>query len=241
MKTLDEMIKAGALFVINHSGGKDSQAMTIKLSKMIPREQLVIVYAHLPEVDWDGSIEHITATCFGIPVYKCQAVKTFFDMVEKRQMFPSPQYRQCTSDLKRGPIDKQIRALLIERGLSMVVSCMGMRAQESPGRRKLETWKLNERNSVAGRTWYDWLPIHDMTTDQVFESIHSEGQKAFWIYYEGATRKSCAFCIMASEHDLKVSARLRPELAQKYIETEERIGFTLRMDRKPLREILAGK
>ena len=111
-----ELAQEGALFVISHSGGKDSQAMTIKLSKMVPKDQLVIVYAHLPEVDWDGSVEHIKATSFGIPVYTCQAVKTFFEMVERRQKFPSPQYRQCTSDLKRGPIEKQIRAILKERG-----------------------------------------------------------------------------------------------------------------------------
>ena len=36
-----------------------------------------------------------------------QAGKTFFDMVEHRQMFPSPKNRQCTSDLKRGPIAKK--------------------------------------------------------------------------------------------------------------------------------------
>jgi 3'-phosphoadenosine 5'-phosphosulfate sulfotransferase (PAPS reductase)/FAD synthetase len=37
--------------------------------------------------------------------------RTYLEMVEQRGMFPSPQYRQCTSDLKRGPIEKFIRSL----------------------------------------------------------------------------------------------------------------------------------
>jgi hypothetical protein len=36
-----------------------------------------------------------------------------------------------------------------------------MRAQESSARAKLETLQLNQKNSKAGREWYDWLPIHD--------------------------------------------------------------------------------
>ena len=39
---LDE-IQKGALFVINHSGGKDSQAMMIKLLEFVPKEQIVVV------------------------------------------------------------------------------------------------------------------------------------------------------------------------------------------------------
>ena len=45
------MIRAGALVVLNHSGGKDSQAMTILLSRVVPRAQLVAVHAPLGEVE----------------------------------------------------------------------------------------------------------------------------------------------------------------------------------------------
>ncbi len=45
------MIRAGALVVLNHSGGKDSQAMTILLSGIVPRTPLVAVQAPLGEVE----------------------------------------------------------------------------------------------------------------------------------------------------------------------------------------------
>ena len=38
-----DMIRADAIVAINHSGGKDSQAMTILLSRIVPRDQLVAV------------------------------------------------------------------------------------------------------------------------------------------------------------------------------------------------------
>ena len=242
--TLRQLIKAGALFAINSSAGKDSQAMTIRLARIIPHNQLVIVHSHLPEVEWDGSVEHIEKYSFGIPVYVCQAVKTFFEMVEHRGKFPDAKRRQCTSDLKRGPIDKQIRAIAKERGCKLFVSCQGMRAQESPNRSKLKTFKLNERNSIAGRTWYDWLPIHSKSTAWVFDTIHNAGQKAFFVYYRGITRKSCRFCIMGKRSDLKLAKQISEELGQgwiykKYRDFEDRSGHTLQMSKQNLDQLTA--
>ena len=46
-----EMIRRGALVAVNSSGGKDSQAMTILLSRIVPREQTIVVHAPLAEVE----------------------------------------------------------------------------------------------------------------------------------------------------------------------------------------------
>lgn len=125
-----------------------------------------------------------------------------------------------------------------ERGLKTVVSCEGMRAEESHGRSKLERFKRYEGQSIAGRNWYKWLPIFSKSTDQVFKIIHNEGQKAFWTYYEGMSRKSCCFCIMAKKSDLQIAAKLKPELYQKYVDLEIQIGHTLQMSAKSLPDIL---
>ena len=49
------LIERGALVAVNHSDGKDSQAMTILLSRIVPREQLLVVHAPLGEVEWPGT------------------------------------------------------------------------------------------------------------------------------------------------------------------------------------------
>jgi DNA sulfur modification protein DndC len=223
---IENLIEAGALFVANHSGGKDSQCMYLELTEIIPDSQLVVIHAHLPEVEWDYTIEHIEETTFH-PLYVVQARKTFFEMVHHRKMFPAPKYRQCTSDLKRGPVEKQVRALLKERDIKIVVNCMGLRADESPGRAKKEVFKL--KYETKNYNWYEWLPIHNYSTQDVFNRIELAGQKPFWIYAEGMKRKSCSFCIFSTDEDLKLAAELRPQLCQKYIKTEQLYNHTLTM------------
>ena len=57
-----ETIRAGALVAVATSGGKDSQAMTILLSRIVPRDRLVAVHAPLDEVEWPGTVEFIRST-----------------------------------------------------------------------------------------------------------------------------------------------------------------------------------
>lgn len=224
---IQSLIDRGALFVVNNSGGKDSQAMLIYLRDVIPAEQLLVIHAELPGVEWEGTLEHAQAISQGLPFVVVKAQKTFFDMVDSRQNWPSPSYRQCTSDLKRGPIEKAVRHWISENGLNgIVVNCMGLRAQESCTRAKAEAFKRSERNSKAGREWYDWLPIHSWSKDDVILAVKKAGQQLHWAY-QHVSRLSCVFCIMGSKADLAAAATLNPDLYAKYVAKEREIGKTL--------------
>ena len=230
---INTLINRGALFVVNHSGGKDSQAMMIKIRELVPHDQILVIHADLPGADWPGTWDHVLRYTDGFEVQKVVAGKSFFDMVRKRQMWPSPTYRQCTSDLKRDPINKAIRHHIKKHGLSgLVVNCMGLRKEESCMRAKKDPFTYNKRESKAGREWYDWLPIHDMSTTEVFDTIRQAGEKPHWAYEKGMERLSCVFCIMASQDDLTTAARLQPELYRQYVELEKEIDFSFVMPRK---------
>ena len=54
-----ELRDRGAVFFINHSGGKDSQTQTLELARLVPVDQIVIVHADLCEQDWDGAFDHL--------------------------------------------------------------------------------------------------------------------------------------------------------------------------------------
>ena len=234
------LVDRGALFVINHSAGKDSQAMTILLRQHIPAEQLVVVHADLGDVEWEGNRTHILDTIGSLELITCRNPnKGLLDMVEQRGMWPSVGQRQCTSDLKRGPIETAIRRHLAAHPefQGLVVSCMGIRAAESPARSKQRDFRFSPRNSKAGREWYEWLPIFGLTTEQVFEMIERAHQEPHWAYRAGMSRLSCVFCIMASKSDLRTAARLNPELYQRYVELERRIGHTLSMSGQTLEEV----
>lgn len=260
-----KLISRGALFVVNHSGGKDSQAMYLVLRAFIPASQMVIVHADLGAVEWAGAVDHIKATTTSEPLHICRSRRTLLQMIEERGMFPSPQQRQCTSDLKRGPIERTIRTIVeirikkwvgrgpdarigtqeradaLAAGMGLIVNCMGMRAEESSGRAKLTPFKLHTGNSKAGREWYDWLPIHEMLEDQVYETIAAAGQRPHPVYLQGMRRFSCVFCIMASEEDLRTAARLAterpellndPDLYRKYVALERKTEHVMLMPTK---------
>ncbi|EIS7449346.1 phosphoadenosine phosphosulfate reductase family protein [Citrobacter sp. FDAARGOS_156] len=244
---IQSLIDAGALFVSNHSGGKDSQAMLIKLLDVIPSRQLVVVHASLGAIEWPGALElaRDQAKSAGVPFIVARASKTLFEMVERRfenrpevPSWPSASTRQCTSDLKRGPIQREVRRYAKANGFKTIVNCLGLRAQESTGRAKRKALsKMGISNSV--NTWFEWLPIHELLTGEVFATIRNAGQHPHYAYALGNERLSCVFCIMASRNDLQNGARNHPELLEKYAALEKRTGYTMHMNRIPIRELAA--
>lgn len=227
---IEGLVDAGAIFYVSHSGGKDSQAMYSLMCQSIPHNQIVVVHASLGDVEWPGIIEHIKQNITH-NLNIVQAGKTFLGMVEKRGMWPSSQHRQCTSDLKRNPIEKFIRHDMKARGGGLAINCMGLRAEESSARAKRQPFKEKTSQSVAGRKVWDWLPIFDLSTSEVFQVIAGAGQQPFWAY-KSNERLSCVFCIMGSRNDLRHGAECNPDLYRRIIELEKKIGHTMFMKNK---------
>lgn len=242
-----ELVAAGALVVSNHSGGKDSQAMLIRLLDIVPRSQLVVVHASLGAVEWPGALElaRDQAAAAAVPFIVATARKTLLEMVERRfatrpevPSWPSASTRQCTSDLKRGPIQREVRAFAKAHGFKTIINCLGLRAEESPGRARRKPFgRMAISNSVL--TWYEWLPIHGLSTEEVFAAIAGAGQRPHYAYGLGNDRLSCVFCIMGSARDAANGATHRPELLRQYEELEQRTGYTMHQTRVPLRELVA--
>jgi 3'-phosphoadenosine 5'-phosphosulfate sulfotransferase (PAPS reductase)/FAD synthetase len=236
---IKEFIEAGATFYVSHSGGKDSQAMYALLRKHIPYNQIVVIHAHLKGVEWPGVIEHIRLNVDHYvnvvhAVKKDGNEKTLLGMVEERGMWPSSSCRQCTSDLKRSPIMKFIRHDVRSRQTNpqkLAINCMGIRAEESAARAKKQPIRFNVSESCNVRDVWDWMPIFDLSTEEVFQEIEAAGQKPFWTY-ERNERLSCVFCIMGSVNDLRHGAERNPELYQQYVELEQKIGHTMFMKGK---------
>lgn len=222
------LITRGAIFFVNHSGGKDSQAMFNYIARLVPKEQIFVIHACLGDVEWPGVIDHIRATIGSYELHVCRARRTLLEMIEERGMFPSPSMRQCTSDLKRGPIERTIR----QSGHKLIVNCMGMRSQESPHRAKLAILKFSAKNSKNGREWYDWLPVQDWRTEQIFSYIAECGQVPHYAYGLGMSRLSCIFCIMSSKSDLTIAAKHNPRVFKIYVNLERSTGQVMMMPTK---------
>ena len=140
------MIQAGALVAINTLGGKDSQAMTILLSRIVPRDRIVADHAPLGEIEWPGTIEHIETTLpAGVPLTFAPVAfgKSLLDRLEERGMFPGVRQRWCTAGHKRGPTERELRRYLKAhpRFGGRLVSCLGLRRDESAACAKRVPWR----------------------------------------------------------------------------------------------------
>lgn len=166
------------------------------------------------------------------------------EQVEARGMWPSPQQRYCTSDQKRAQVHRAYTALtsktqgarlgLKRSGMpsARILSCQGMRAEESPGRAKKAPFQRDARASNGRRIVDNWLPIHAWTQDEVWTRIRA-GRSSDLVhpaYALGMPRLSCCFCIFAPKAALMLAGKHNPELLDAYVGVEERIGHRFRKE-----------
>jgi hypothetical protein len=88
-------------------------------------------------------------------------------------------------------------------------------------------------------TWYEWLPIHGLSKDEVFTTIRDSGQEPHYAYGLGNDRLSCVFCLYGSKGDIQNGGRHLPRLLEKYDAIEKRTGYTMHISRIPIMEIAA--
>lgn len=244
MQVLQDLIAdPKVLFFCSHSGGKDSQAMYITLRDVVPADRLIVIHADLGEMEWTGTFEHVQKYVTH-ELYKVKSEKSFFDITRERGMFPSGKVRFCTDKLKTDEIMKLACSILRERGFTTGVNCTGIRSEESPGRAGKPAFALNDdfstkpRTKVTtmhhGLTFYDWMPIKELMTEDVYRMILGAGEELHAAYTFGMSRLSCCFCIMGSRTDMKISAQHNSELLEKYRALEVELGHTMFYDNGPI-------
>lgn len=249
------------VILVNSSAGKDSQAMLDLVAQGARLDQLVVAHADLGRVEWPGTRELAQAQAkhYHARFEVVQRGQDLLDQVEERGMWPGPSTRYCTSDHKRDQIAKLMTKLADERHLGKgkasrlgrpvrILNCLGLRAQESDGRRdcpKCErkparmaactrclgtgdhpTFERDTRASNGRREVHTWLPIHAWTVDQVWARIKASGVPHHPAYDQGMKRLSCMFCVFAPAHALKIAGRANPALLDAYCGVEARIGHS---------------
>lgn len=210
-----DALTSGASLVVSISGGKDSQAMARHLaSERLQRGwsgHAEAVHADLGRAEWAQTPAHVErcAAESGLPLVlvrrergdlvsriedRLSTVSTLDPTRPAKPFWPSAAQRYCTSDLKRGPIQKHVRSLGdgAARGEgrgTVVVSAMGMRAAESHARRKRPVLSVDRKvtsthlrdlspeaalaaqRASGGRLVLAWLPIHAWSDADVWREL----------------------------------------------------------------------
>lgn len=230
------------IILVNTSAGKDSQAMSDYVMQLAREadvvERVVFVHADLGRVEWQGTMalaaEHAAHYGRRFEVVRREK-RDLLEEVEARGMWPDKKNRYCTSYYKRDQVAKVITKLVDEHlalyprkiyGAAKVLNCIGIRAQESPEREKMQPLEVNVRLTNGKRVVTDWLPLHNWTLEMVWDHNRAAGTRSHYAYDLGMPRLSCVFCVFAPKAALEIAGRHNPELLDAYVAVEEKIGHT---------------
>ncbi|MBR4663346.1 MAG: phosphoadenosine phosphosulfate reductase family protein [Lentisphaeria bacterium] len=233
-----------SLIVISTSGGKDSLCTMLETVREARRQKVghrVICVNCDTGADWPDAkdVAKAQSSALSIPFYVVRPNISIPDYIEKRGMFPSMKCRFCTR-LKTGAIDKFIRNIYPANKESKILSVTGERREESPHRQKLADFEPHPVLTAGKRQVFQYRPILEWSLEKVWQTIHESGIQPHPAYEEyGNERLSCALCVFGCEKDLRNGAKVRPDLAKRYLAIEQRTGFTFRYGQS-LHDILTG-
>jgi len=235
MKRIIEQIEVtpenAQVIFVNHSGGKDSQAMMIRLVQMGYADKLVVVHADLGEMEHEPMHRWIESITPGFKVNVVKSSHDFFSIARHKGRLPASGAQFCTDTLKTQPCYKFMREYMKIHGLNRGINALGIRAQESGPRSMRQAFKQLEAMTAPtkNRFFAEWLPIFDFKIDDVFSIIASAGQQPHRVYSEGWSRLSCVICINGKKSEHAKAREIRPELYQKMAELERELGRSIRI------------
>lgn len=252
---VSDLLARNCVVAVGVSGGKDSDACAIAVSRHLdqightgPR---VLIHADLGRVEWRDSLPScqrlaqrlgwelvVVQRKAGDMLARWQGrwannVARYHDLSCVKLILPwsTPSMRFCTSELK---VDVITSALKKRFPGQDIVNVAGIRRQESENRRRMPVSSPQaklQRKGCAGLTWnaiIEW-PIEDVLATN--KSAGLELHEAYAVY--GASRVSCAFCIMSSLPDLMAATSCADnhELYTQMVELEAASTFAFQGNR----------
>lgn len=141
----------------------------------------------------------------------------FLDLCLLRGGFPSMKRKFCTDYLKIRPIHDQVIEPLYDQG-KIVCQWLGVRRDESVGRRTAKRWQLT---TLADWQYWVWRPLLDWTLLDVLEKLRQHDVPLNPLYEQaGVSRVGCWPCINAKKAEIRTVADLTPEAIDKLREWE---------------------
>ena len=250
----------GAYFVFSLSGGKDSGAAAIAVSRWLdeighPRDRRAAIHADLGRIEWasTGTIVAQVARRAHAPLTVVQrrsgglierwtqrfesalARYTRLETYALIQPWSSSALRFCTSELKTQIIGADLARRY--RGTT-TVSVIGLRRDESAARANIAIAKRDTRfardGNAQGTKMMSWNPIAEWSASDVYalhETMQLPLHEAYGSY--GATRLGCSYCVLASLENLHASTRAvqTHDAYRELVALECRSGFSFQPTR----------
>ena len=229
-----------ALYVIGFSGGKDSVATWLHLTRELKLPNVICVFAdtghEAPELHL--YLDYLEEEC-GCDLYRItgsmqqlnKSLKhepiTMTKLAAHKKRFPSPTARFCTTELKLKPVRSflddvygrpyRYRPYFIADGKLVrpsslrIINVSGVRADESAKRAKMDAFIFDEFMQTDR-----WLPLLQWTALDTFGCHDRHEVRPNPLYQKGCSRVGCYPCIMSNKSELANLSR--------YTDAMERLG-----------------
>lgn len=252
---IDVALAQHAPVAMGVSGGKDSCLLAFETVRYLDsighKGPRILVHADLGRVEWRDSLPTCQRLADRLGLELVVVRRPSGDMmdrwlsrwaanVERYQEllcvklispWSSSAMRFCTSELKVGPICRELGRRF--RGQT-VLNAVGIRRQESDGRKLAPISKPQPAITGRGTVGHNWNPILDWTKDEVFAALASynfpvhEGYEKY-----GMDRISCAYCILGSISDLRASVTCpdNADVLCEMVDLEIASGFSFQSNR----------
>ena len=252
---VDDLINRGAVVAIGVSGGKDSDAVALAvaahLDRVGHRGPRVLIHSDLGRVEWRESLASCERLATKLGMELLVVRRAAGDLLARWQSrwaanverykalscvtlilpWSTPSMRFCQSESKLAVICQALRKRWPSED---IVNVTGIRRQESAARSKMpvsSTVTKLQRKLAAG---ISWNAIIEWKVEDVFGEIADAGlslHEAYTVY--GASRVSCAFCIMSTARDLAagVSCEDNQDVYRSMVELEAVSTFAFQGNR----------
>ncbi|MFI1599021.1 phosphoadenosine phosphosulfate reductase family protein [Streptomyces venezuelae] len=228
--------------IVGDSGGKDSGATVHEVcthaDKAGQLHKVRVLHCDLGTterghlIEWPGALDVARAHAkqYGVPfaVRHNKRWGSLWERIRAHGNWPGFFARYCTAEGKTVPGRDFVDEVGAELRLGRPVRAgyaMGMRAEESRAR---AAKPAVERHRMSGkgtkRIVTTWLPVHQLSTEQVWQLHRSNDIAHHDAYDQGMRRLSCRACPLAHTDDLVRSAQLNPELFAEYAQAEADMG-----------------
>ena len=206
------------IFVVPVSGGKDSQLVLSNAVREYGPERVIAIHNYTG-IDHPLTMRHLDymQETYGVRIEHTANPKyrDMWDLLDKKTMIPGRVARFCTDELK---IQATNHWLSGRTDLRRLVFLMGMRTGESVKRAESYAGfepgdEFSYRDLNPHKVWAAYkhvrarLPIVNLSTAEVFETLRQRGEKVNPLYTRGHKRVGCYPCILAGKRDYRLAAR----------------------------------
>ena len=207
------------MFISSFSGGKDSQVVLDLVTRVIPSEDLLVIYSdtgyELPSsLKYYKEIEAFYKKQY--PEIKFYLSRNHQDVLYywDKMGAPSRMHRWCCGVMKTAPLYRLLKEINGTGKQPNVLAFEGVRAEESEKRSEYERVGIGvKHNNVL-----NVRPIFEWNTTEVYLYILLHQIPMNEAYRKGIARVGCSICPFSSEWSEQVVGKVYPESINKFID-----------------------